>query len=249
VKAPDKIDLLHIAEVCLAGGFFICHEYSVRTDRSLRQSLTAGGLFYVRFYLGMLHRRVSVISRIFEVSPQQKFEIQGDYDMSDITRQDNYEEFTKECKFFYCQYIYEGDWDGKEKYIVASDTPEEELMKKYPSIMKRLSPYVFCNAACGKVFSESKNNIDKFYRRSNENVTYDEGDFADVPDNQSFEDRLMKALVVEQALELCTPIQKERLVKHYGEGVTLRELSEGSSHSSVKESIEAGIKRIRKKFA
>ena len=171
--------------------------------------------------------------------------------MSDITRQDNYEEFTKECKFFFCQYIYEGDWDGKEKYIVASDTPEEELLKKYPRIMKKLSPYVLCSSECGEVFSESKKNIDKFYRRNCEDTYYDEADFSYIPLDQSFEENIMHAQLVEQALALCTPIQKERLIKHFAEGYTLPELStcSSTSTSTVKDSINLALKKIRKNFS
>ena len=76
--------------------------------------------------------------------------------MKSITSERNYEAFVQECRFFYCQEIYEGDWDGKEQFIVASDTPEDELLEKYPEIMERLSPYLFCNAACGEAYAETK---------------------------------------------------------------------------------------------
>ena len=73
--------------------------------------------------------------------------------MSNITKAKKYSTFVKECRFFFCQSIFEGDWDGKEKYIVSSDTPERVLREKYPEIMKALSPYLFCNAACGDISS------------------------------------------------------------------------------------------------
>lgn len=170
--------------------------------------------------------------------------------MSDITRQDNYEEFTKECKFFYCQYIYEGDWDGKEKFIVASDTPEEELLKKYPRIMKKLSPYMFCNAECGEVYSESARNIEKYRKRSELEFALDDKEYEGLEYAcDSCADQLEIAELIEKALALCTPIQRERLIKHYMEGYEIAELSAGTCRSAVNESIQAALKKIRKNIA
>ena len=89
--------------------------------------------------------------------------------MSNITSEKYYDLFIQEARFFYCQDIYEGDWEGKEKYIVASDTPEKELWGKYPAIMKKLSPYMFCDSASGEVFAESAKNISKFKKRAKKN--------------------------------------------------------------------------------
>lgn len=63
--------------------------------------------------------------------------------MSNITNEINYDLFIREVRFFYCQDIFEGDWDGKEKYIVASDTPEDVLRELYPEIMKNCLPTCF----------------------------------------------------------------------------------------------------------
>lgn len=168
--------------------------------------------------------------------------------MSDITRQDNYEEFTKECKFFFCQYIYEGDWDGKEKYIVASDTPEEELLKKYPTIMKRLSPYMFCNAECGKVYSESANYINKHSKRIANMVYFGDevGEEFDFP-MESFVEKYMDKEVLKDSMNACTKIQREYINLHYVMGVSIREISimYGRHEKTVQKVIYKGLATMR----
>lgn len=92
--------------------------------------------------------------------------------MSNITNLKNYSSFVKECRFFYCQTVFDGDWDGREKFIVSSDTTENELWMKYPEIMKALSPYMFCNDACGDIYAESLKNINKFRKRSSNTIDF-----------------------------------------------------------------------------
>lgn len=164
--------------------------------------------------------------------------------MSKIISVKDYDLFIKEACFFYCQDVYEGDWTGKENFIVASDTPEEILIKKYPEVMKQLSPYVFCNAACGRIYAESKRNIDKYRKRSMNMVKY--GSIEEIEDMLIREDREMEyALLIKEGLSVCTPIQRERIIKYYIEGLTLKEIANGKNIANVQQSIEAGIKKIK----
>ena len=165
--------------------------------------------------------------------------------MSKITSAKNYDLFIKEACFFYCQDVYEGDWDGKENYIVASDTPEEMLVKKYPEIMEELSPYIFCNASCGRIYAESKRNIDKHRKRSINTLSYGS---IEVIDNMLIrEDQEMDImLLLEEGLAVCTPIQRERIKQYYLEGMTIAEIANGRSISNVYDSIVAGLKKIQK---
>ena len=170
--------------------------------------------------------------------------------MKSITLERNYDAFVQECRFFYCQEIYEGDWDGIERFIIASDTPEDELLKKYPEIMERLSPYLFCNAACGEVYAETKRNIDKFRKRRMNTISFGSSeDFEDLlPDDSLRDDSLSmeEKTILAEGLKVCTPIQRERIIKYFITGMNLREIANGNNISAIKESIDAGIKRIKR---
>ena len=167
--------------------------------------------------------------------------------MSSITTQKNYSSFIQECRFFFCQKLFEGQWDGKEKYIVASDTPEGELLKKYPEIMKALSPYVFCNAACGEAYSESTKNMDKFIKRSKSTISFGEIEVLESQIGYNETDNDSQDLIKE-ALSVCTPLQRERIIKYYIEGMNLRQIANGKNIANVQQSIQAGLKKIKNYF-
>ena len=167
--------------------------------------------------------------------------------MPNITKAKNYSAFVKECRFFFCQSIFEGDWDGKEKYIVSSDTPERVLWEKYPEIMKALSPYLFCNAACGDIYAESLRNIDKFRKRGTNTISF--GAVEVIEDQICSEAPEMELqLLIAEGLSACTPLQRERIQKYYLEGMTLSQIAGGRNISNVQQSIEAGIRKIKKHF-
>jgi DNA-directed RNA polymerase specialized sigma subunit len=167
--------------------------------------------------------------------------------MSKITNAENYPAFIEECRFFFCDSLYEGDWDGKEKYILASDTSEEVLWAKYPEIMEELSPYLFCSAACGEVYAESRRNIEKFNKRRLN--TWSFGSVDDVEDQVDYDaEDTEVAVLIEEGLSVCTPTQRERISKYYLEGLTLRQIADGANISSVQQSINAGLKKIRNFF-
>ena len=165
--------------------------------------------------------------------------------MSNITSEKNYDLFIQEVRFFYCQDIFEGDWDGKEKYIVASDTPEDVLWEHYPEIMKKLSPYLFCNAACGEVYTESKRNIDKHKKRAGTTTSYGSIEVFEkmITDGSQSTDMI---LIIEEMLSVCTPIQRDRIRKFYLEGMPIPEIANGRSIKAVYKSIRAGLIKIQK---
>lgn len=167
--------------------------------------------------------------------------------MSNITGEKNYDLFIQETRFFYCQDIFEGDWDGKEKYIVASDTPEDVLLVHYPEIMKKLSPYLFCNAACGEVYAESKKNIDKHKKRASTTTSYGSIEVFEkmITDGSQSTDMI---LIIEEMLSVCTPIQRDRIRKFYLEGMPIPEIANGRSIKAVYKSIRAGLIKIQKKY-
>lgn len=166
--------------------------------------------------------------------------------MSKIKSDKNYDAFSKIARFFFCQDIYEGEWDGKEKYIIATDVPESTLWERYPEIMKKLSPYLICSSACGDVYAESKANIDKYRKRSGNTVSF--GSIETIETYQIKEGLdFVERLELEEALSECTDLQRERLLQHYVDGKTTLEIAEKSEmqESSIVRSIDLGKKKLR----
>lgn len=172
--------------------------------------------------------------------------------MRSITTYEGYEDFKKECSFFYCQEIYEGDWLGVERYIICTDTPELALVERFPMIMKALSPYLLCGSNCAEVFGETKKNLDKFKKRSLITDSVDESEFqheyeylSSLPLCSTVEGKVMFM----DALLACTPLQRERIQQYYFENMTLAEIAGGKySTQAVGASIQDGIKNMKKYF-
>lgn len=167
--------------------------------------------------------------------------------MSNITIVNNYKSFKKECRFFFCDNLYEGEWDGKERFIIASDTPENILKEKYPEIIEMLSPYLYCDSRCGEIFAESIKNINKFKKRRANTIGFGCIETIEdcLPIKETDFDRWM---LIEEALSICTPIQRDRIKKYYLEKMTISEIAEGVASSTVWESINSGIKKMKKYF-
>lgn len=168
--------------------------------------------------------------------------------MISITTYEGYKEFIKECKFYFCQDIYEGDWDGKERYFVCSDTPEQNLIEKYPAIMKALSPYFYCDAACGEAFAETQQNLWKYQKRAYITDSLDDplgpGEMA-ASWNHVGSDVEAK-MMFKEAFSLCTPNQRERLMLFFVDGLSLEQIAGGKySRAAVYKSITKGIKKIK----
>lgn len=52
-------------------------------------------------------------------------------------------------------------------------------------------------------------------------------------------------LILSEGLSVCTPLQRERIQKYYIEGMSLSEIAEGKNISTVQQSIDAGIKKMK----
>ena len=55
-------------------------------------------------------------------------------------------------------------------------------------------------------------------------------------------------LILSEGLSVCTPLQRERIQKYYIEGMSLSEIAEGKNISTVQQSIDAGIKKMKNFF-
>lgn len=164
--------------------------------------------------------------------------------MSRLTKLKNYSSFVKECRFFYCQSVFEGDWDGKERYILCSDTSEEELKEKYPEIIDSLSPYMFCSSSCGDAYEESLRNIDKFKKRRVTTVSFDSDDAIESQMDVTTSE-IDLHLLIEECLSICTSKQRERIIKYFVEGMSLEQIADGRNISVIQKSISAGINKIK----
>lgn len=178
--------------------------------------------------------------------------------MISITKLPGYSEFTKECKFFYCKNpdVYGQDWSGAEDYIVTSDTSEEIIKRKYPEIMQALSPYLFCGAACGAAIADGMRNTQKFQKREAIYTHYslDEDFEQNLSDHEDWScsypiETVEMRMMIEEAMQDCTDIEKERIIKYFFHGMTLEKIACGKNPSSIMRAIDAGLKKIRKNLA
>ena len=169
----------------------------------------------------------------------------------DIKTLNGYQEFMKVCGYEPCGKNYPG-WVGREKYIVISDLPDDELKARFPEIMSALSPYVL---------------VGTYYRRINDRTRYNEEkhasvicisinsteDFEDLSDRflvPSHEEEIIFAQRVKEALKSLTDVQRSRFVRWHFGGFSVEEIAkqDGVSKMSVCNSIELVRKTFKKFF-
>lgn len=179
--------------------------------------------------------------------------------------------FSSECKVIDLRFEYVG-YNGVEKYAVFTDLTKEELMDKYPDVIRRYMPFILLSINHGEVIRDFHRNEDKFqkrYLRNHDLYGYEEGvsecfyrDFVTTyedPVHQAIREtyelemeqvRQCNILKVQKTLSLMKPIQKERLYKSAVKGMSAREIAreEGVHHSTVLKSLEAAKKNFKKIF-
>lgn len=156
-------------------------------------------------------------------------------------------------------------------YAVASRYSKDRLEELYAENLKKFSPFIYLTEEEYKPIRIANNNDSKFrMRECNYHAGYEyEEELSEVmhdvemlcadpePDiltriiqtieDGEFKDKenLMKA-----ALETLTAKQRKRLTGYVCSGKTYREIAaeEGTDESSVRESVEAAIKKIKKYF-
>lgn len=173
--------------------------------------------------------------------------------MSNLKLTKHYAEFCNECSFFYCKdpNFYGQGWSGEERFIITSELSEEQMLLKYPEMAEQLSPYIFLSAEYGDVFLESQRNNDKFKKRQECTASLADIDKISVHAKSSSAEGIEaveRKLLIEEALSLCTPKERDRIVKFYYEGIPKTHIDKCAVRWSVTESINAGIKKIRKNF-
>lgn len=178
--------------------------------------------------------------------------------MINITELPGYPKFKEECKYFFCKNpdVYGPDWSGTENYIIASELSEATLVGKYPEIMRALSPYLYCDAACGEAIADGMRNTQKFQKRETIYTHYSldedfEQDYLaeDEISCSSTVEIVEMRMMIDEALKHCTAVEKERIINYYYYGMTLEQIADGKAIASIWESINTALKKIQKKMS
>lgn len=157
------------------------------------------------------------------------------------------------------------DFQGKEKWIIATDLSEENLIAKYSDILKKYKPYVLVPCEFLQARNEYRTNEQFYYRFQ---VNHADAFPADDEVSASFhkelccvdkeidyekvrakkENKEEKAIeMIKIGMDMLTPIQKRRLVAVYFQGKSTREVAqeEGVHHSKIDKSIALALKKLK----
>lgn len=174
------------------------------------------------------------------------------------------EQFYIDCEVIETKYEYP-QYTGVEKWIIITDLTEEELNSKYAEQIKPLRPFIILARSFGEIRDDFRRNEKKHYMRSVRSCSI--YDFSEETEEHhpeivsySLEDEILmneeeqllsqKMELVQVAISQLKPIQRDRLVKFFFDGKSMREIAdeEGVNHSAVSKSINAAIKKVKKFF-
>lgn len=174
------------------------------------------------------------------------------------------EQFYIDCEVIETKYEYP-QYTGVEKWIIITDLTEEELNSKYAEQIAPLRPYIILSRSFGEVRNDFRRNEKKHHMRSVRSCSI--YDFSEETEehhpeivNYSLEDEILMneeeqllaqmMELVQAAISQLKPIQRDRLVKFFFDGKSMREIAdeEGVNHSAVSKSINAAIKKVKKFF-
>ena len=165
--------------------------------------------------------------------------------------------FANDCKLINLRYEYHG-YTGTEKWAIVTELAEEELWVKYPDVIRRYTPFILLSMAQGEVITEYQNyEARERMRQLRFGHAFDiiDGEFeqhhpevAIEPDYMSEYERKEKNRYLYIALSSLTPKQKLRVYKYFFCNESYAEISreENVDLTTVKESIESSIKKMRK---
>lgn len=164
------------------------------------------------------------------------------------------EQFEKECKVINLCYEYSG-FVGNEKWAIITDLTESELNEKYEENIVGFRPFVVLPSSFNEIRDDYCRNEKKHQMRrmrTEDIYEYDseiETHHLEIA-SDSFEKNIemneLKKLIY-SALNKLTPAQKKRIIEHFFEGKTLRQISleEGKTYSSIYESYNNAVIKLR----
>ena len=165
------------------------------------------------------------------------------------------EQFYIDCEVIETKYEYP-QYTGVEKWIIITDLTEEELNSKYAEQIAPLKPYIILSRSFGEVRDDFIRNEKKHYMRTVRSVNI--FDFSEETEEHhteiavgSPEDDIIndeQAQILRAAIAQLNPMQKERLIKYFFHGKNLNQIAEeeGKAYSTVYESYESALKKLKK---
>ena len=176
--------------------------------------------------------------------------------MTKLTLTEQEELFARDCKLINLKYEYNG-YTGKEKWAIITELEEVDLMIKYPDIIGRYLPFVLLSVAQGEVITEYKNNEARERMRQLRYGCYFDINDADFDEHhvetavESIEDYICSMEETQHllmAISNLSETQKRRVFKYYFYDKSLAEIAdeEGIDFTSVRESVNSAIKKIKK---
>lgn len=184
-----------------------------------------------------------------------------------ITFKERKELFKSECKVINLDFEYQScvcDMKGclgNVKWAIITELTEDELLEQYGDVIsKYYFPYVLLNGNQGATILDFYN-IDAKYRmrqiRNGHAFDITDGCFEQHHPDMAVDEDILESIIhnddikrVRKALCNLNNSQKRRVIKYYFYDKTLMQIAkeEGVSFSSVRESIEGAIKKIKKIF-
>ena len=172
------------------------------------------------------------------------------------------EQFHIDCEVVETKYEYP-HYTGIEKWIIITDLTVEELKSKYAEQIALLKPFIVLSRSFGTVRDEFRRNEKKHYMRSVRSCSiYDFGEETEEHHPEivtySLEEEILlkeeyllnceRLEKVQDAISHLKAIQRERLIKFFFNGKSMREIAEeeGVNHSTVSKSINAAINKLKK---
>ena len=154
-------------------------------------------------------------------------------------------------------------YTGEKMWILYSALPQERLQELYPEEFAEHMPYIYMNPEQSEVVKDYHRNEHKHEMRSirrgdaygyEDGVTeifHNEIGSTDVLDDLiAVRDAIMTRQSIQQAIGEMTEVQKRRFIRHFFDGMTMRQIAEeeGSHFTTVQESLDGAMKKIRKYF-
>ena len=198
--------------------------------------------------------------RIFDFNLlYQKFKFKEITTMTKLTLEQQELLFANDCKLINLRYEYHG-YTGTEKWAIVTELAEEELWVKYPDVIRRYTPFILLSMAQGEVITEYQNyEARERMRRLLFGHAFDinDGEFEVhhpelAVDTDPIEEIMLKDNIKRLREVLCylSETQKRRVLKYFFYNKTHEKIAdeEGVDFTSVRESVNSAIKKLRKFF-
>lgn len=197
--------------------------------------------------------------RIFDFNQIQKFKFKEITTMTKLTLEQQELLFANDCKLINLRYEYHG-YTSTEKWAIVTELAEEELWVKYPDVIRRYTPFILLSMAQGEVITEYQNyEARERMRRLLFGHAFDinDGEFEVhhpelAVDTDPIEEIMLKDNIKRLREVLCylSETQKRRVFKYFFYNKTLEKIAdeEGVDFTSVRESVNSAIKKLRKFF-